>query len=74
MSINETPEKLRSKRYRLGVNVLIVLGLLTVVEYVASRFGVTFVWVFIFIALIKAFLVLRDYMHIGRLFKEEEQL
>ena len=74
MSINETPEKLRSKRYRLGVNVLIVLGLLTVVEYVASRFGVTFVWVFIFIALIKAFLVLRDYMHIGRLFKEEELL
>ncbi|OGO61265.1 MAG: hypothetical protein A2029_09390 [Chloroflexi bacterium RBG_19FT_COMBO_47_9] len=74
MDNNTNPEKLRNQPYRLGINVLIVLGLLTAAEYVASRFGVTLVWVFIFIALIKAFLVLRDYMHIGRLFKEEEVL
>ena len=67
-------EKLRSQRYRLGITVMIILGLLTVAEYVASRLGVTLVWVFILIALNKAFLVLRDYMHIGRLFKEEEHL
>lgn len=72
MNAQEDQKKVRNQGYRTGIYVLIGLGLLTLAEYAASLFGITLVWVFVIIALIKAFLVLRDYMHIGRLFKEEE--
>jgi hypothetical protein len=72
MDIHESPEKVRNQHYRVGIYVLVGLGLLTLAEFAASLLGITLVWVFLIIALIKAFLVLRDYMHIGRLFKGEE--
>jgi hypothetical protein len=72
MDIYESPEKVRNQQYRVGIYVLVGLGLLTLAEFAASLLGITLVWMFVVIALIKAFLVLRDYMHIGRLFKEEE--
>lgn len=73
METNDSIKTLRAQRYRLGVYVLIALALLTVAEFAASNFGVTTVWVFLIIAGVKAFLVLRDYMHIGRLFKGEDE-
>jgi hypothetical protein len=63
----------KRRLYRLGLIVLIILGVLTLLEFALSLLSVSLVWVFMLIALLKAFLVLRDYMHIGRLFKEEEQ-
>lgn len=72
METHTNLENIYKQRYRLGGSILIALGLLTVAEFAISKFGVTWVWVFIFIALIKAFLVLRDYMHISRLFNEDE--
>lgn len=72
MSVQEDLMIVRKKRYRLGVNILIALALLTGAEFVVSMLGVTWLWVFVLIALVKAVLVLRDYMHIRHLFKEEE--
>jgi heme/copper-type cytochrome/quinol oxidase subunit 4 len=62
----------KNRLYRLGFIVLIILGVLTLLEFALSQLNVSVVWVFMLIALVKAFLVLRDYMHIGKLFKEEE--
>ena len=72
MDVQQNLEIARKQRYRLGVNILVSLGGLTVAEFLVSMFGVTWLWVFVFIALVKAALVLRDYMHISRLFKGEE--
>ncbi len=62
----------KRKAYRTGVIVLAVLAVLTVAEYYLSITGIDWANVFLTIALVKAFLVVRDYMHLGRLFGEEE--
>ncbi len=62
----------KRKAYRTGVIVLAALAVLTVAEYSLSITGVDWASVFLTIALVKAFLVVRDYMHLGRLFGEEE--
>lgn len=62
----------QKRRYQLGVNVLIALGVLTVIEFAISMLGVTWVWGFIIIALVKGFLVIQNYMHASRLFIGEE--
>ncbi len=66
-------EKVKSQRYEKGVFVLIILVSLTIGEFWFALFGVTWWSILILIALGKAFLVVRDYMHIGRLFSGEEE-
>jgi hypothetical protein len=72
MNIQQTTKEIRNQHYRTGLYVLLGLALLTITEFAASLLGITLVWVFLVIALVKAYLVLREYMHIGRLFKDEE--
>jgi hypothetical protein len=75
MEIN-VDEKLLAKKkeaYRRGVAVIILLLFLTAGEYWLGSIAYDW-WAIIFaIALLKAFFVLRDYMHVGRLFTAEEE-
>lgn len=60
----------RTAAYRLGVNTLIVLAVLTAVEY---ALGITYnstVILFV-IGLLKAAAIVQNFMHIGRLWQEE---
>ncbi len=66
-------EKQKQEKYKIGLIVLGLLALFTVGEFVISVTGNNWVAVFVVIALIKAFLVLREYMHIGRLFGGPEE-
>ena len=58
-----------SAAYRTGVMVLIWLGLLTALEFVANLIGVSTVTMFI-IALVKAGIILQFFMHISSLWVE----
>ena len=66
-------ETKKRNKYRLGVLVFVLLAALTVVEFGVAWFGKNLVYVLILIALFKAFLVIRDYMHIGRFISGEEE-
>jgi cytochrome c oxidase subunit IV len=65
-------DKEKNQIYEKGIFVLIILASLTIGELWFALFGITWWSILILIALGKAFLVVRDYMHIGRLFTEEE--
>jgi len=65
--------KKKAHIYEKGAFVLIVLAVLTVGELWFALLGITWWSILILIALTKAFMVVRDYMHIGRLFAGEEQ-
>jgi hypothetical protein len=66
-------EKKKARAYEKGVIVLIILVMLTIGELWFALFGITWWSILILIALGKALLVVRDYMHIGRLFAAEEE-
>jgi cytochrome c oxidase subunit IV len=66
-------EAKKKEAYRLGVVVLILLAVLTAGEYMIG--AVAWAWwaPLLAIALLKAFFIVRDYMHIGRLFAGDEE-
>ena len=59
--------------YRIGSAVLILLISLTIGEYLIGSIAVGWWAPLIGIAIIKSFFVIRDYMHIGRLFSSQEE-
>jgi hypothetical protein len=65
-------EDLKKEKFSIGLTILLLLGVFTFGEFGIAAVGANVVSAFIGIALLKAFLVMRDYMHIGRLFAEEE--
>jgi cytochrome c oxidase subunit IV len=65
-------EKKKAQAYEKGIIVLIILAVLSIGELWFVLFGLTWWSILILVALTKAFLVVRDYMHIGRLFSGEE--
>jgi hypothetical protein len=69
---NMNDEK-RIEAYQVGVLVLVILVVLTIGEYFFATIAVTWWQPLILISLIKAFYVVRDYMHIGHLFHPEEE-
>ncbi len=62
----------KARAFRTGIIVMLVLAAFTAGEFYLGQTGAPWTAVFLAIALIKASLVVRDYMHIGRLFGEEE--
>ena len=68
--MDETKKK---EAYKIGISVLILLAVLTIGEFGIG--AVASVWwaPLVGIAIIKAYFVVRDYMHIGRLFAGEEE-
>jgi hypothetical protein len=63
----------KNDKYMIGVTIAIVLFVLTIGEYMLADAGANWMEVFLMIAMIKAFLVVRDYMHIKRVFVSEEE-
>lgn len=60
---------------RAGTSIIVLLFFLTISEYLIGAY-VKIWWgavILLIIAAIKAFFVVRDYMHIGRLFKTDEE-
>lgn len=68
----ETPEGRKSARYKAGIIVLAILAVFTAIEFTVSQIG-NWIAVLLVIGLLKAFLVVRDYMHVGKLFSGEEE-
>ncbi len=56
--------------YRLGVTTLIILAVLTGVEYWVGVTSGSAVWLFL-LGLLKAALIVQNFMHIARLWREE---
>lgn len=73
MDNSEEMEARKTYAYRVGLTIFILLFVLTIGEYGLGAVGANWTSVFIAIALFKAFLVIRDYMHIGKLFSSEEK-
>lgn len=70
------PEKMLEKKkekFNLGVSVFILLAALTIGEFSIAAVGTNLAVVLMLVALLKAGLIVRDYMHIGRLFTSEEE-
>ena len=78
-STNPMEDKKKVK-YSMGVTILLLLSAATIGEYgIAAvsqsllKINVDLGVVLMMVALFKAFLVVRDYMHVGRLFSNEEE-
>jgi hypothetical protein len=63
----------KKTNYETGLVVLIWLAVLTIGELWFALMEIPLWSILVVIALIKATLVVRDYMHIGRLFSGEEE-
>lgn len=66
-------EDKKKQAYRNGAAVLLILGVATIGEYFIG--SVASIWwaPLMGIALFKAFFIIRDYMHLARLFASEEE-
>lgn len=65
-------EDKKQQAYRLGVVVLTLLGVMTIGEYFIGAVAPVWWAPLLAVALLKAFFIIRDYMHISRLFAGEE--
>ena len=66
-------EKKKKEMYEKGLIVLVWLAVLTIGELWFALMDIPWWSILVVIALIKAVLVVRDYMHIGRLFSGEQE-
>lgn len=69
-------EEQKKQVLRIGTSIIILLLFLTIVEYFIGQY-VEIWWgavVLIGISILKAFYIVRDYMHVGRLFAREEDI
>lgn len=62
----------RKAGLRAGAYVLLLLGVLTFGEYLVGTIAPSWIALLWIVAIWKAIYVVRDYMHIGRLFSGEE--
>ncbi|HEY1408484.1 MAG TPA: hypothetical protein VF434_06060 [Promineifilum sp.] len=60
----------KAAAYRLGVTTLLILAVLTVIEFLVSIYLNSLVLIFI-IGLVKAAFIAQNFMHIARLWREE---
>ncbi|MBP9501216.1 MAG: hypothetical protein KBF17_03545 [Candidatus Promineofilum sp.] len=60
----------KAAAYRLGMVTLIILAVLTAVEYIVAVYMGSLILLFI-IALVKAAVIIQNFMHITRLWREE---
>ena len=59
--------------YETGIIILVWLAVLSIGELWFALMGIPWWSILVVIALVKATLVVRDYMHVGRLFSGEEE-
>jgi hypothetical protein len=63
----------RATAYRVGITVLILLVAATIGEYFLGTIAVGWTAPLFLIAIFKAWFIVRDYMHLPRLFAEVEE-
>ena len=63
----------KKEALQVGVAVFIILIAFTIGEYWIGSVAVTWGWALLIISLIKAFFIVRDYMHLPRLFQGGEE-
>ena len=69
---NKIDEKIAAA-YRVGLAVMILLIVLTIGEFFIGKIAIGWTWPLWGIAIIKAFFIVRDYMHLPRLFEEGQE-
>ena len=60
----------KAAAYRLGLITLVILAVLTIVEFIIAVYMGALVLLFI-IALLKAAVIIQNFMHLARLWQEE---
>lgn len=60
----------KSAAYRLGLITMVLLAVLTIVEFFVAVYIESLVLLFI-IAVVKAAIIVQNFMHIARLWREE---
>jgi hypothetical protein len=63
----------KKQAYSMGVTILILLAVMTIGEYFVGLIASVWWAPLLGIALLKAFFIVRDYMHLGRLFASDEE-
>jgi len=63
----------KKKALKFGVTVFVILAVLTLGEYWVATVNFQWWYLLVGIAIIKAWLVIQHYMHLPRLFSEEEK-
>jgi len=58
---------------KFGVYVFIILAVLTIVEFWIATSSLPWWYILVGIAILKAWFVVQHYMHLPRLFSEEEE-
>lgn len=66
-------EQKKHEAYMVGIGVMILLTGLTIGEYFMGAYASAWALPILFVAAIKAFFVVRDYMHVGRVFSGDEE-
>lgn len=66
--VDEKMEEKKKDAFRKGIAIIILLFFITVSEYWIGVVAYAWWTAILALALLKAFFVVRDYMHIGRLF------
>lgn len=59
--------------WQIGFSVFVLLLALTIGEFFVGAVAVNWWFILLAIAVLKAFFVVRDYMHLGRLFRGDEE-
>ncbi len=65
--------KQKSSLYQYGFIILAVLAVLTVAEFLVAQYTTGLALVLFVIAMVKSFLIVRDYMHLPRLVHGDEE-
>lgn len=71
--MDEKQNAMLKDAYRVGVAVFILLIVLTIGEFFIGSIAYTWAWPMWGIAILKAAMIVRDYMHLPRLFAGEEE-
>lgn len=64
---------IRREALYMGLWILIMLTVLTIGEFLVGVIATPWAFILLFVAAFKAFWVIKDYMHIGRLFSSDEE-
>jgi hypothetical protein len=70
---NQNGNNEMKKAFQIGLTVLILLAAFTIGEYFIGSIAIGWTTPLWIIALIKAFFIIRDYMHLPRLFIDGEE-
>ena len=71
--IDPTLDTKKKAAWQIGFAIFVLLLALTVGEFFVGTVAVTWWFILLGIAVLKAFFVVRDYMHLPRLFKGDEE-